>query len=98
MENQSLLKADEAKITWWREIKKGGVVPILALFIMAIFAGTLAVVCFKYCGLDSSPTLNLLIGALIALVGQVGQYYFGSSVGSKQKTAMLDKEIKQLTK
>jgi hypothetical protein len=96
MDNDQLITADEERATLWREVKKGGVVSILALFIVLIFAGTLGLVCWGGACNANSPTLNLLIGALIALVGQVGQYYFGSSLGSKKKTEMLDQEIKQL--
>ena len=95
---------EEAAVPWGRTrkiaktakdgIQKAGIAPWLAGFILALFAFAIGAAVFKGQKLSADPTLNLLIGALIALVGQVGQYYFGSSVGSKQKTAMLEEQIR----
>jgi hypothetical protein len=74
-------------------MNQGGMAPWLAVMVLLIFAGVFAAVRWGGIYLADNPTFNLLIGALIALVGQVGQYYFGSSLGSKQKTRMLEKEM-----
>lgn len=77
-------------------MNQGGMAPWLAVMVLLIFAGVFAAVRWGGIYLADNPTFNLLIGALIALVGQVGQYYFGSSLGSKQKTRMLEGEIRKL--
>ncbi len=74
-------------------VNQGGMAPWLAIMVLLIFAGVFAVMRWGGFYLSENPTFNLLIGALIALVGQVGQYYFGSSLGSKQKTRLLEREM-----
>ncbi|MEW5911872.1 MAG: hypothetical protein AB1814_04905 [Thermodesulfobacteriota bacterium] len=74
-------------------LAQAGIAPWLAGFILLIFAVAIVLVGLQADAWQTSPTLNLLIGALIALVGQVGQYYFGSSAGSKKKTELLAQEM-----
>lgn len=79
----------------WAALKKAGIAPWLAGFVLLIFAAATLMVGLAGDSWNHSPTLNLLIGALIALVGQVGQYYFGSSLGSRKKTEMLEQEMRK---
>lgn len=72
------------------------VTPVLALFVTALTFILFAVLMF-----DSSPVepsrkdiLVYVLGALTAISTQVISYYFGSSIGSKEKSAQLDKVLK----
>jgi hypothetical protein len=72
------------------------VTPVLALGVTAI-----TFVLFGFLMFDSSPVepsrkdvLVYVLGALTAISTQVISYYFGSSVGSKDKSAQLDKVLK----
>ena len=72
------------------------VTPVLALGVTAI-----TFVLFGFLMFDSSPVepsrkdvLVYVLGALTAISTQVISYYFGSSVGSKHKSAQLDKVLK----
>lgn len=44
-----------------------------------------------YCSLEWKDIVNMIVGALIANLTAVVQYYFGSSEGSKQKTELISK-------
>lgn len=72
------------------------VTPLLALGVTA-----LTFVLFGFLMFDTSPVepsrkdiLVYVLGALTAISTQVISYYFGSSVGSKEKSAQLDKVLK----
>lgn len=72
------------------------VTPVLALGVTA-----LTFVLFGFLLFDDSPVepsrkdvLVYVLGALTAISTQVISYYFGSSVGSKEKSAQLDKVLK----
>ena len=72
------------------------VTPVLALGVTAI-----TFVLFGFLMFDSTPVepsrkdvLVYVLGALTAISTQVISYYFGSSVGSKDKSAQLDKVLK----
>ena len=72
------------------------VTPVLALGVTA-----LTFILFGILMFDSSPVepsrkdiLVYVLGALTAISSQVISYYFGSSVGSKDKSAQLDKVLK----
>ena len=72
------------------------VTPVLALGVTA-----LTFVLFGFLMFDSSPVepsrkdiLVYVLGALTAISTQVISYYFGSSIGSKEKSAQLDRVIK----
>lgn len=72
------------------------VTPLLALGVTA-----LTFVLFGFLMFDSSPVepsrkdiLVYVLGALTAISTQVISYYFGSSVGSKDKSAQLDRVLK----
>lgn len=72
------------------------VTPVLALFVTALTFILFAILMF-----DSSPVeqsrkdiLVYVLGALTAISTQVISYYFGSSIGSKDKSAQLDKVLK----
>lgn len=72
------------------------VTPVLALGVTALTFILFGVLMF-----DSSPVepsrkdiLVYVLGALTAISTQVISYYFGSSIGSKEKSAQLDKVLK----
>lgn len=72
------------------------VTPVLALGVVA-----LTFVLFGFLMFDDSPVepsrkdiLVYVLGALTAISTQVISYYFGSSIGSKDKSAQLDKVLK----
>lgn len=72
------------------------VTPVLALGVTAI-----TFVLFGFLMFDSSPVepsrkdvLVYVLGALTAISTQVISYYFGSSIGSKNKSDQLDKVLK----
>jgi len=72
------------------------VTPVLALGVTA-----LTFILFGILMLDSSPVepsrkdiLVYVLGALTAISTQVISYYFGSSIGSKDKSAQLDRVLK----
>lgn len=72
------------------------VTPVLALGVTA-----LTFVMFGFLMFDNSPVessrkdiLVYVLGALTAISTQVISYYFGSSIGSKDKSAQLDKVLK----
>jgi hypothetical protein len=73
-----------------REIATGDNAPkILACVVVVGFFTTLACVAFVDISAASQQPVNILLGALTALLIQVGNYYFGSSAGSKEKTQHL---------
>lgn len=72
------------------------VTPVLALGVTAITFVLFGILMF-----DDSPVepsrkdiLVYVLGALTAISTQVISYYFGSSIGSKDKSAQLDKVLK----
>lgn len=72
------------------------VTPVLALGVVA-----LTFILFGFLLFDDSPVepsrkdiLVYVLGALTAISTQVISYYFGSSIGSKDKSAQLDKVLK----
>jgi len=72
------------------------VTPVLALGVTAITFILFGILMF-----DSSPVepsrkdiLVYVLGALTAISTQVISYYFGSSIGSKDKSAQLDRVLK----
>lgn len=70
-----------------REIATGDNAPkILAGVIVIGFFIVLAGVATITLPAAAVQPINILLGALTALVVQVGNYYFGSSAGSKRKT------------
>ncbi len=62
---------------------------ILAAVIVAGFFIVLAAITFKSLPEASQAPVNILLGALTAMLTQVGNYYFGSSAGSSRKNEMM---------
>lgn len=62
---------------------------ILAGVIVTGFFATLATIAFVPIPTEAQQPINILLGSLTALLIQVGNYYFGSSAGSKEKTKQL---------
>lgn len=61
----------------------------LAGLIIVGFFALIAILMFVGMDTNSSPVVMVLFGALAALTSQVGNYFFGSSKGSADKTQML---------
>ena len=73
-----------------REIALEDTTPkVLAGVIVVGFFVTLGCVAFVAIPASAQPPVNILLGALTAMITQVGNYYFGSSSGSSKKNAML---------
>jgi len=69
-----------------REISTGDNAPkILATVTVTGFFTTLYVIAFVSIPESAQQPVNILLGALTALLIQVGNYYFGSSAGSAKK-------------
>jgi len=77
-----------------REIElKDSAPKVLATVIVGGFFATLYVIAFVELPEGAHQPVNILLGALTAMLTQVGNYYFGSSRGSEQKNAMLHKAL-----
>jgi len=61
----------------------------LAFIIVAGFFATLAGILYLPAGSEIKDILKIMVGLLGALATQVGNFYFGSSAGSKRKTEAL---------
>ncbi len=73
-----------------REIKTGDKTPkILASVIVVGFFSVLATMAFVSIPETAQAPINILLGALTAMLTQVGNYYFGSSAGSQRKTELM---------
>jgi len=62
---------------------------LLATVIVGGFFSTLYVIAFVPLPEGAQQPVNILLGALTAMLTQVGNYYFGSSRGSERKNEML---------
>jgi hypothetical protein len=73
-----------------REIETKDKMPALIAFAALVgFFGILSAMVFLELPSGSEQPLAVMLGALGALVGQIGNYYFGSSAGSAKKNEML---------
>ena len=61
----------------------------LAWSIVLGFIGLIVLLSFHILPKDTNGVIFMLFGALAAAFGQVIQYFFGSSVGSKEKTHLM---------
>ncbi|MEM7270149.1 MAG: hypothetical protein AAF401_12985 [Pseudomonadota bacterium] len=62
---------------------------VLGVLILLGFFGVLAAIMYVDLPDGSGPIVNILLGALAAMCTQVGNYFFGSSAGSKRKNEMI---------
>lgn len=87
------IAADDRDSARAREIAtKDNTPKILAGVIVSGFFATLATIAFVEIPAGAQQPINILLGSLTALLIQVGNYYFGSSAGSKEKTRHLAKK------
>ena len=70
------------------------ITPILALAITGLSFVLFAVLIFTNVTPEAKDILIYILGVLSALVTQVASYYFGSSMGSKDKSEELKRVIK----
>lgn len=70
------------------------ITPVLAVLITALSFGLFAVLIFVEVTNESKDILIYILGVLSALMTQVASYYFGSSVGSKDKSEELRRILK----
>ena len=79
-----------------REVKTKDNTPrVLAAVIVGGFFAVLALIAFVVIPDAAQQPINLLLGALTALLIQVGNYYFGSSAGSSRKNEMMRDLLKK---
>ena len=64
---------------------------LLATVIVIGFFATLYTIAFVTIPDSAIQPVSILLGALTAMLTQVGNYYFGSSAGSKAKTDLMGK-------
>lgn len=73
-----------------RQVKTGDQMPAYIAFAsLSGFFGILVAMIFVELPPASEAPLNVMLGALGALVVAIGNYYFGSSAGSSAKNAMI---------
>lgn len=90
------IASDDRKSARQREIDtKDNAPKILAGVIVSGFFLILAVISFVELPDASQAPVNILLGALTAMLTQVGNYYFGSSAGSSNKNKMIEGLIKR---
>lgn len=70
------------------------ITPILALLVTSLSFGLFAVLIFVEVTNESKDILIYILGVLSALMTQVASYYFGSSMGSKDKSEELRRILK----
>ena len=70
------------------------ITPVLAILITGLSFGLFAVLIFVEVTNESKDILIYILGVLSALMTQVASYYFGSSMGSKDKSEELRRIIK----
>lgn len=86
------IAADDRANARQREITtKDNAPKILATVVVTGFFTTLGCIAFADIPNAAMQPINILLGALTAMLTQVGNYYFGSSAGSKAKTDLLGK-------
>jgi hypothetical protein len=62
---------------------------VVSVIILIMFAAVSVLVLTKGLYPGSEPVALMLVGGLIGMVGQVGNYWLGSSAGSKDKDLAL---------
>ena len=73
-------------------VKSGTNIPaVLAVFLTLGFFGILLCLMFTHIQAESRQIINIMLGSLGTAWISVITYYFGSSVGSHEKTKLLDK-------
>ena len=70
------------------------ITPVLAILITGLSFGLFAVLIFVEVTNESKDILIYILGVLSALMTQVASYYFGSSMGSKDKSEELRRIIR----
>lgn len=86
------IAADDRANARNREIQlKDNAPKLLAAVIVLGFFGVLATMVMIIIPANAVQPINILLGALTAMLTQVGNYYFGSSAGSARKTELMTK-------
>ena len=70
------------------------ITPVLALSVTGLSFALFVVIIFVEVTAEAKDILIYILGVLSALVTQVASYYFGSSMGSKDKSEELKKALK----
>lgn len=70
------------------------ITPVLALCITGLSFALFVVIIFVDVTAEAKDILIYILGVLSALVTQIASYYFGSSMGSKDKSEELRKVVK----
>lgn len=61
----------------------------MALLVTAAVIGVMVILCYTPIPLSSKDAVMLVLGGLLARMGDIYSYYFGSSEGSQRKTELL---------
>lgn len=69
--------------------------PLVALFLVAGSFYIYYLISSGACSVDWKDIINIIIGAIIANLTAIVQYYFGSSTGSEQKTDIMAKVMEK---
>jgi len=86
------IAADDRADARRREVQtKDNAPKILATVIVTGFFATLYTIAFVDLPPGAEQPVSILLGALTAMLTQVGNYYFGSSAGSAKKTELMGK-------
>ena len=77
-----------------REVETKDKMPaVIALAVLTGFFGILLAMIFVTIPDNALSPLNIMLGSLATLVTQIGAYYYGSSSGSSQKNATIERLI-----
>ena len=91
---EKIASADRASARQREIALKDNAPRVLATVIVAGFFTTLYIIAFVPLPEGAQQPVNILLGALTAMLTQVGNYYFGSSKGSDRKTEILKAVLK----
>lgn len=73
-----------------REVARGDLMPgVLAAAVVVGFFSVLGMMLLSNVPSDAETEFSIMLGALATMAASVMNYYFGSSVGSKEKTLLL---------
>ncbi len=87
------IAADDRANARQREIQtKDNAPKVLSTVIVVGFFAALATIAFVDIPVGAQQPVSILLGALTAMLTQVGNYYFGSSAGSAKKTELLGRK------
>jgi hypothetical protein len=97
IEVERVAAADRASARQRQIATKDRMPAVIAAFATFGFFGLLALIAFVELPQTSEAPLNVMLGALGALISQIGQFYFGSSSDSRKKTTLMAEHMEAVT-